>query len=168
MEKNNIYFYTCSILNWQKVLISHEIKQIILDSLTFLIKDQSIKVFGYVIMPNHIHLIWMPLKDNVQLRFMKFTAQQLKFYLKKHKPQLLEKLMVNSKDRVYQIWQRNPQAKELKGRKMLEQKLDYLHNNPCQGKWMLIDNPILYHYSSIRFYEFDESSELLTHYMEYI
>ncbi|MEP2771952.1 MAG: hypothetical protein ABJH05_07370 [Fulvivirga sp.] len=99
---------------------------------------------------------------------MKFTAQMLKFHLKDQEPDLLELLLVNKTDRTYQVWQRNPQAKELLGRLMLEQKLDYLHNNPCQGKWMIADDPTQYRYSSIRFYEFNEPNEMLTHYMDFV
>lgn len=168
MEENRIYFYTASIVGWKPILKSEPSKEIILNSLAYLVKDGSVKLLGYVIMPNHIHLIWLPLKSGLQLRFMKYTAQMLKFHLHDHEPDLLEKLLVNKKDRIYQVWQRNPQAKELRGRKMVEQKLDYLHNNPCQGKWMLVDDPTQYLYSSIRFYEFHEPNDMLTHYMDFV
>jgi len=168
MEENRIYFYTASIVDWKPILKSDPSKEIILNSLEFLVNDDAVKLFGYVIMPNHIHLIWLPLKPSLQLRFMKFTAQVLKFHLKDQEPDLLELLLVNKKDRKYQVWQRNSQAKELRGRRMLEQKLDYLHNNPCQGKWMLADDPTRYRYSSIRFYEFNEPNQMLTHYMDFV
>ncbi|MEO6327566.1 MAG: hypothetical protein ABIO55_01470, partial [Ginsengibacter sp.] len=32
------------------------------------------------------------------------------------------------------------------------QKLDYMHNNPCVGKWTLCANPLEYLYCSARFY----------------
>jgi hypothetical protein len=52
---------------------------------------------------------------------------------------------------------------------VIEQKLDYIHNNPCQGKWMLADNPVSYQYSSAAFYECDDKSyPFLTHYGEMI
>ncbi|HUS03366.1 MAG TPA: hypothetical protein VMY77_16615 [Chitinophagaceae bacterium] len=60
-------------------------KQIIIDSLLFLKKEGSITVNAFVIMPNHIHLIWQIQDgykaDKIQLRFQKYTAQQMKFKL---------------------------------------------------------------------------------------
>jgi hypothetical protein len=45
------------------------------------------------------------------------------------------------------------------------QKLEYIHNNPVQGKWKLVEYPEDYKYSSARFY-FDGSDafDLVTHY----
>ena len=99
---------------------------------------------------------------------MRFTAQKLKFLLEDRQPELLAKFLVNKTDRQYQIWQRNPLAVEIYSREMLEEKLDYIHNNPVQGKWMLGDSPQDYKYSSYRFYEMDEVTvfPFLSHYME--
>jgi REP element-mobilizing transposase RayT len=33
-------------------------KQIILDSLKFLVEQKRVKVYGFVIMINHVHIIW--------------------------------------------------------------------------------------------------------------
>jgi putative transposase len=63
--------------------------------------------------------------------------------------------------------ERNPLAVEMYSRKVIEQKLDYIHNNPVQGKWMLANSPIDYHFSSASFYELgDKKYSFLTHYME--
>lgn len=58
------YFYTASILNWQKLLKPDKYKDIIISSLQYLVAQQKIKVFAFVIMPNHIHLIWTMLAKN--------------------------------------------------------------------------------------------------------
>lgn len=114
-----------------------------------------------------MRIVINPKYKNVQLSFMRFTAQKIKFYLIDHNSPALEKVLVNSKDREYQIWQRNPLVVELYSRKVFEQKLDYIHRNPVQGKWNLSETDIDYKYSSIRFYE---ESELvipfLSHYMD--
>ena len=173
MEAGKIYFFTASILNWNRVLAYDSCKQIVLDSLKFLTEKNAIELLGFVIMPNHIHLIWKILPNssihNVQQSFMKFTAQKIKFWLKDHNPHLLRNFLVRKSDRGYQIWQRNPLAVELYPPKVLEQKLDYIHNNPCQGKWMLASDPTAYDYSSANFYETGyDSFGLLTHYKEVI
>jgi hypothetical protein len=51
------------------------------------------------------------------------------------------------------FWQKDSLPIELFSPTVIYQKLNYLHNNPCQGKWMLADNPVNYPYSSFSFYE---------------
>lgn len=85
---NPIQFYTATILEWNHLLKPDKCKQIIIDSLAFLVKEQRVKVYGFVIMSNHIHLIWQSTAlhslKHTQLSFMKYTAQQIKFDLEKH------------------------------------------------------------------------------------
>ena len=164
-------FFTATILNWISLLTSDVYKKIIIDSLRFLTEKQKVKVYGFVIMPNHIHLIWQANEtlnpSDVQRDFLKFTGQMMKFEMEKNDSNQLEKFHVRLKDRKYQFWQRNSLSIELRGREMIEQKLDYIHNNPVQGKWMLTDSPAGYRYSSYSFYELEKSDWLfLYHYME--
>ncbi len=171
MGNDKIYFFTASTLNWTPLFFDSGLKLIILNSIKFLSVEKAIRIYGFVIMPNHIHLILMPLANpkfkNIQLSFMRFTAQKIKFYLIDNSPEKLDDLLVNKMDRTYQIWQRNSLAIELYSRKMVEQKLDYIHNNPCQGKWMLGDSPLDYPWSSFKFYEEkNDRYNFLTHYMD--
>ena len=171
MKTSTIYFYTASILDWKRILTDETRRNIILGSLQHLVDQQAVKVYAFVIMPNHIHLLWQPVSNekvkNVQLSFMKFTAQKILFQLQDSKHPQIDDFLVDKKDRKYQIWQRNPLAVELYSRKVIEQKLDYIHNNPVQGKWMLTNSPEEYLYSSASFYEGDDSKySFLTHYMD--
>jgi len=87
--------------------------------------------------------------------------------MKENHPEKLKPYYVGLKDREYQFWKRNSLNSFCESREEVEQKLGYLHNNPCQGKWMLVENPFDYYYSSIRFYESDERRfSFLSHYME--
>lgn len=80
-------FFTATILWWKKLLKPDKYKQIIVDSLAFLVKDGRVKVYGFVIMLNHIHVVWRihedRLREDVQRDFLKYTAQQIKFDLQK-------------------------------------------------------------------------------------
>jgi hypothetical protein len=62
------------------------------------------------------------------------------------------KIYGGARDRKYQFWERNPKTKLLDSREVVEQKLDYIHNNPVQGKWMLTSDPCEYKFSSAKFY----------------
>jgi len=149
-------FFTATILNWKHLLKEDEYKDIIIRSLQFLKNQGCIQIYGFVIMPNHIHLIWQ-IQDgyklpSVQNRFLKFTAQQMKFRLIDTGDLRLQQFKVSAKDRTYQFWERNALSVDLWSPKVIEQKLDYIHNNPLQPGWCLVKSSENYKYSSAKYY----------------
>ena len=172
MNEHYVQFFTATMLNWIPVLKGNSYKQVILDSLEFLVKNGRCEVYAFVIMPNHIHLIWKMSeghkRENVQRDFLKFTAQQIRFKLNDKKSPMLSSFEVNKNDRRYQIWQRRPLSVDLYSREVIEQKLEYIHANPVQPKWALVDDFTDYEYSSASFYELGKTSHsFLKHYMTY-
>lgn len=149
-------FFTATILEWKSLLADDNYKDIIIKSLKFLKEEGSIVIYAFVIMPNHIHLIWQIQdgykQDNIQMRFLKFTAQQMKFKLIDTNDPRLNQFVVNAKDRNYQFWQRNSLSIDLWTHDVFMQKMDYIHNNPLQEKWRLAEFPEDYKYSSAKFY----------------
>lgn len=77
-EHLKISFYTATIYKWKSLLTPAKYKQIVLDSLNFLVINERIKLYGFVIMPNHIHLLMKiiaPWKfSGVQRDLLKFTG----------------------------------------------------------------------------------------------
>lgn len=148
-------FFTATILEWKPLLKNNVHKDIIIHSLRFLVNQRRVNLFAFVIMSNHIHLIWQMLppfsRSQVQHSFMKFTAQQIKFNLQKESPALLSDFYVNAKDRIFQFWERNPLTVDLFTDYVLEQKIDYIHDNPVKAGFA--SYPEDYHYSSASFYE---------------
>lgn len=167
---NHAQFFTATILEWKHLLKDDEYKDIIINSLQFLKKEGAIVIYAFVIMPNHIHIVWQ-IQDGytlekIQLRFLKFTAQQMKFRLTDTADGRLSNFLVNAKDRQYQFWERNAYTVDLWSLPVMQQKIDYIHNNPLQDKWQLVQYPEDYKYSSARFYETGvDDFDLLTHYM---
>ncbi|MES2446059.1 MAG: transposase [Bacteroidota bacterium] len=162
-------FLTATILNWQHLLVE-EFKQIIIDAMRWLVQEKRCKIYGFVIMPNHIHLLWK-IEDgferiDVQGALLSFTAHEFKRKLKNNALELA-KFKVNLIDRSCQFWQRDCVVKECWGEQFFEQKLDYTHNNPVQSHWNLSDTPENYYWSSASFYETGVSPfEFLTHYKD--
>lgn len=171
MYEHYPHFFTATILAWKKLLQPDKYKQIIIESLHFLVKEGRIKVYAFVIMPNHIHLIWRILaphtQENVQRDFLKFTAQRIKRDLCLHHEAVLAHFYVGASDRKYQFWERNPLAIPLYSLPVFLQKLAYIHKNPLQEKWDLAPYPEAYYYSSAKFYETGEDDfDMLSAYTE--
>ncbi len=168
-----VLFFTATILDWKPLLKPDAHKKIIMDSLKFLVLNKKIFLYGFVIMPNHIHILWRMQEGhalkNVQRDFLKFTAQQLKFRLIDSNSSMLVYFRKAGSDREYQFWQRNSYNKRVYNRYVLEQKLDYIHLNPVQEKWKLVDYPEAYHFSSAKYYMQNiDDWGFITHYNDHI
>ena len=58
MERNPIKFFTATINSWKHLLQPDKYKQLVTESMKFLVEDKRVWIYGFVIMPNHIHLFW--------------------------------------------------------------------------------------------------------------
>jgi putative transposase len=171
MDFEEPYFYTASILKWQKLLKKDKYKEMVINTLKELVNRKRIVIYGFVIMPNHIHLIWEMLQSNGKERpshsLMKFTAHCFEKDLREFHPQVMPYFEVDKEDRKYQFWHTDSLAVKLLDRKMAEQKLDYIHLNPLQAHWNLTKYPEEYEWSSAEFYEKGiDQFGFLTHYLE--
>ena len=93
-------------------------------------------------------------KELPHASFLKFTSHQFLKNLSLNDPKALNNFKVNESNKLHSFWQRDSLAVEIYSEVVAYQKLDYIHNNPCRGKWMLVDNPVNYHFSSYEFYEY--------------
>jgi putative transposase len=169
MLSNECYFYTDTICDFKHLLKNDDLKMIIINSWQYLTANQIVEIFGYVIMPNHIHVLWSNLninpKESPAGSFTKFTAHAFKKYLLEHQPLLLDQYESAKKDRGYQFWKRDPLAIPMDNEKIFLQKLDYIHANPIVAKWKLASTSTDYRWSSARFYETgDDEFGILKHY----
>ena len=155
-ESNRPYFLTNTIINWTPIFTRPESVQIILDSFSYMQKNEYLKIYGYVILENHLHWIAQSEDLNKEIaRFKSYTAkmlinclaesgnqkilQQFKFYKKAHK-----------KDREHQVWEEGSHGQLIQNEQMLRQKLDYIHLNPVKRGY--VDKPEYWRYSSARNY----------------
>jgi REP element-mobilizing transposase RayT len=150
-------------------LQNHFHKQIVIEALQNRANKKQVTIYGFVIMPNHIHIIWQ-LHDEInrvhfQRDFLKFTARSILNFMRLNQDPLLTSLKVKAKDRSFQVWERNSLMIDLYTEKVFIQKLQYIHNNPIQQKWRLADQPEKYKFSSANFYETGNDDFLmLTHF----
>lgn len=173
MLYNKLYFYTATIHQWQTLIRDFKLEPIFLDSLSYLQQKGCIKVYGFVIMPNHIHLLWQLVKNNGKespvASLMKFTAHRFEQVLGEKAPDALRNYRVNDLSRQFRFWQSAPDWFLLRLIPTIEQKLHYIHYNPMQEKWRLSDRAIDYPYSSLRFYVEGKSSfSFLQHYNTFV
>jgi REP element-mobilizing transposase RayT len=141
-------------VEWIPVFTKREYFEVIIDSLKFAQKKKGLKLFSYVILDNHFHMIIsangisktvQSIKAYSAKQILKLLHYQRKFWLlnqfryykKRFKPQS-----------TYQVWQEGYHPKLIRGMRMFNQKMNYIHNNPV--KLGLVDRPEYWRYSSAR------------------
>ena len=157
MDYGPIYFWTATINSWRRILQSDHFKDEIVGSLKVLSDRRKIDVFGFVIMPNHMHLIWRILEPNGKERpqgsLLKFTAHQFKKMLINEAGYgVLHPYLVDAHNKLYEFWQPDPLAIPLYTRAIAFQKLTYTHHNPLAERWKLALTTEEYKYSSAKYY----------------
>lgn len=151
-----VFFFTATILKWQPLLNDDRMKEVICQSMDYMSKERC-KIYGFVIMPNHIHLLLAfengQTISNFQRDFLKFTAQKFIRIMKEERNPIIENFKSSQGDRKYHIWERRAYWAEINAQSVFDTKLNYIHNNPLSGKWNLCDVPEQYEWSSSKFYE---------------
>ena len=150
----DLYFTTATIINWYPLLEKDSYKDIVIDAFKYCVSEKRATIWAFVIMDNHIHLVWQILPPfelkKVRQNMLKYTAQTLRNKLLDEKNEkALQKLSVSKSDRLFQVWKRNPLSVEILTEKVLIQKINYIHNN----LFRIGMNDASYKYSSAKYYE---------------
>lgn len=150
------HFVTCTVLHWIPVFTRPETVEILFDSLRFL-QTQSLKIYAYVILENHLHMVVQ--SDDLardMTRFKQFTAKSCLDYLhSKDIKTLLDQFAFYKKahksDRTYQFWQEGYHPELIQSDAMMHQKIEYIHQNPVKRGF--VDVAEHWRYSSARDYQ---------------
>ncbi|MBS1632560.1 MAG: hypothetical protein JST10_08300 [Bacteroidetes bacterium] len=60
------------------------------------------------------------------------------------------------KNKLHEVWKLSFDWKDCRSKEFINQKLNYIHNNPCGGKWNLCSSPYEYLHSSAKYYLIQE------------
>jgi putative transposase len=160
-DKDGIYFITPTIVCWVDLFSKKEYCKIILDSLRHCQKEKGLIIHAWCIMTSHLHLIVSSKKDNLEniLRdFKSYTSKSIVKQIKdgndSRKEWILDILKSKAEplNRItnFKVWQDGNHPIQLETNNMIDQRLNYLHQNPVEQG--IVDAPELYVYSSARDY----------------
>jgi REP element-mobilizing transposase RayT len=159
---DNAYFVTLTIVEWIDIFTRPAYRHIIVDSLNFCIANKGLQVYSWCLMSNHLHMI-VRASDGINLSdilrdFKKFTSKKITNSIKEipesRKDWLLNLFWYAGKNdkkiKDYKVWQEGNDAKEIYSNEFLDQKMEYIHNNPVRAE--IVTNQLDYLYSSARDY----------------
>lgn len=161
-DNEKIYFVTLTVVEWIDLFIRKEYKDIIYDSLKFCQQNKDLEIYAYCIMTSHIHLIigskGNPM-SNILRDFKKHTSYLLKHQIRENglesRKEWILRLMrskgkSNSNNDDFQLWIQNNHPILLDTPEIIDQKLEYIHNNPVKAGF--IYSPDHWIDSSARYY----------------
>ena len=163
-DQQGIYFLTFTVVDWLNVFTRRSYKDTIVDSLNYCIAQKGLIVYSWSLMTNHLHLI-ASAKESAGLSsvirdFRKFTAKKVIEQIQQEDESRKEWLLrhfqyagkYDKRIKQYKFWKEDNHALYLHPTetKIIDQKVDYIHNNPVvEG---IVESPEEYLYSSARDY----------------
>jgi REP element-mobilizing transposase RayT len=161
---NSFYFVTFTCFKWLQLFKEANAWDTVYKWFDHLHRN-DVFVTGYVIMPNHVHVLLyfpqMPKSLNMVIgnakRFMAYEI--IKRLEEKKAAHLLDvlhggvKKREQKKGQIHKVFEESFDAKDCYSEEFIFQKLQYMHLNPVSKKWNLADDFTDYEHSSASFYE---------------
>jgi REP element-mobilizing transposase RayT len=141
-----LYFVSFAVVNWLDVFTRNQYKDILIDSLSFCQREKGMEIIAWCIMTNHVHLIFRVVNDGqpqlVLGDFKRFTSKALIKAIKENNREsrrefLLEQFKKaaesSSNVKQYQFWRHDNKPIELWSNKVIQEKINYIHQNPVEA-----------------------------------
>lgn len=159
----DIYFITFAVVEWVDALSRPYYKDILIESFKHCQQKKGFIIYAYVIMNNHVHLIASAAEgynlSDILRDLKKFTSKKIIAAIEDNIQESRKRWMLwlfrsngesNSNNQTYQFWQQDNHPICLDSNEMMDQRLNYLHNNPVNEG--IVEEPEHYIYSSARDY----------------
>lgn len=162
----NTFHYTTSVCYRRVPLFrSDKACQLFVEALAETRRRLPLKLIGYVVMPDHTHLIINPVNRDISAvmnSLKSAAARKIIDWLKEfNHASSLRKLALETPQKrghTHSVWQKDFSSIDLWSPKFIRQKLNYIHLNPVRAG--LCKHPAEWRWSSYRAYLPHESSEV--------
>jgi len=158
-----IFFITITCYKWLPLIEKVNGYDIVYNWFDYL-KNNGHYIIGYVIMPNHIHVMigFTKAKQSINTiigngkRFMAYEI--IKRLEENHEEEILNQLSESialsrkQNNKLHNVWELSFDWKHCESEKFINQKPDYYHINPVKGVWHLCESPVDYKHSSAQYY----------------
>lgn len=161
--KEGLYFITFTCFRWLPLIRQTLAYDLVYKWFEYL-KVNNHRIVGYVIMPNHLHLLIDFCRSDKPINRIigdgkRFIAYEIVKRLEKmNESGTLSRLAravrsgEREKGKRHEIWKESFDWKYCESAAFAYQKLVYIHNNPCAGKWKLAKDIMAYEHSSASYY----------------
>ena len=128
------------------------------------LQSKKHEINAFVVMPNHFHGLLNIRESNIPINKVvgegkRLMGSNLINRLKNLDQSNILQQMTRGVDlsalnrgKHHQVWEDSFDWKHCYGEKFIKEKFNYIHNNPCKGKWNLARDITEYPHSSAKFY----------------
>ena len=162
-NEDETHFLTFRVIEWINVFTEPAYFQILIESLKFCQRNKGLLLHGYVVMTNHVHIICTAKNGNLSSiiqGFKSYTSYEIKKTLgndhRNYILRLIKRSYFKRKGHDFQIWHSENWSVYVKSDWFLNQKLDYIHDNPVVKRY--VEQPEDWLYSSARNYILEDNS----------
>ena len=146
-NKSGANFVSFATVNWIDVFTRHLYFDVLANSVEYCRKHKGMELYAYCFMPSHIHLIFRSSNDKPSelLRdFKKHTAKKVLEAIKNNPQESRKEWLLWMFERAgkkssnvsqFQFWQHHNKPIELWSPAVIQQKIDYIHDNPVDWKY---------------------------------
>ena len=151
----HLHFITFSCYRRLPLLRSARARNVFVRVLNQVRKEYGFKLVGYVVMPEHVHLLISEPLRGTPSTVLKMLKQRVSHQMRRRRRRSsaaqLPLAFAASDKRLPQFWQTRFYDFNVWSRKKKIEKLGYMHANPCKRK--LVDDPKHWPWSSYAFYQ---------------
>jgi REP element-mobilizing transposase RayT len=153
-----IYFVSFATVYWLDIFVRESYFIAFIESLEYSRINKGLELFGYCILPSHVHLIIRDRNHNpgkLLKEIKTFTSKKLQCLIQENPIESRKEWLLwmmeraglkNSNIKNRQFWQQHNKPVELWSSDTVEQKLNYIHNNMVEAGFVV--EPQHWKYSS--------------------
>lgn len=157
-----LYFISFATVFWIDVFVRRLYFDCIVESLNHCVDEKGMEIFAWCIMPSHVHLVFRSTvvkPDELIGAFKSYTSRKLIKLIEENMLESRREWMLNafkkagaanSNNTKNQFWQQHNHPIELWSNGVIQQKIDYTHDNPVEAGF--VESDYEYLYSSARDY----------------
>jgi len=141
-NQEGLYFVSFAVVYWLDVFVQEIYFQTLVGSLDYCRKNKGLEIYAGCMMPSHVHLVFRAKEYNpgVLLKeFKTFTSKKIQNVIAENPQESRKEWLLWMMERAYsknsnvkhrQFWQQHNQPIELWSPAVIDQKVDYMHQNP--------------------------------------
>ena len=159
---DGLYFVSFATVFWIDVFIRPVYFDCLVTNLNFCVDKKGMEIYSWCIMPSHVHLVFrstLQKPEDLLRDFKTFTSKQIVKLIRENVQESRKEWLLNafqkaakknSNNTNFQFWQQHNKPIELWSNAVIDQKINYIHNNPVKAGF--VDHDYEYLHSSARDY----------------
>jgi putative transposase len=144
IKDDGLYFVTFGVVGWLDIFTRRIYQDILIESFQYCQANKNLELYCYCFMPNHIHMIAGSENGSLTgiLKSLKsFTAKEMMKAISENPLESRKELFLHqfnyfgkkSKNAEMQFWKHANHPIYLFSNEMINQKVDYIHQNPVEA-----------------------------------